>query len=184
MTAQVELLAPAAATDAALVEALRGVINRAYAIGEAGLWVEGAERITAAQVAEAIAAGMVVARVGGEIAGCACVRRLDPATADLGLISVDPGRQGAGVGRALVREAEDVMRSRGVTTAQLEVLVPREGVHPAKEQLRAWYERLGYRTVRVAAFEEVATHLASDLATACEFLIMRKRLAGPQPAGR
>jgi hypothetical protein len=68
------------------------------------------------------------------------------------------------------------MRSRALTTVQLEVLVPKEWVHPAKEHLRVWYDRLGYRVVGTAAFEDVAVHLASELATPCEFLIFRKPL--------
>jgi hypothetical protein len=65
---------------------------------------------------------------------------------------------------------------------QLELLVPKHWAHPEKDRLRAWYTRLGYRVVRVAPFEEVAAHLASQLATPCEFLIFRKSLAeGPRP---
>lgn len=50
--------------------------------------------------------------------------------------------------------------------------------HPEKERLRRWYARLGYRIVRSAPFEEVASHAASELATPCELLIFRKPLAG------
>jgi GNAT superfamily N-acetyltransferase len=99
------------------------------------------------------------------------------ASADLGLVSTAPERWGGGVGRELVRSAEQLMRSRGVTTAQLELLVPKEWVHPEKERLRAWYTRLGYRVLRLAPFEQVAPHLASGLATPCEFLVFRKALA-------
>jgi hypothetical protein len=69
------------------------------------------------------------------------------------------------------------MRSRGVTTMQLELLVPKGWVHPEKDRLRGWYTRLGYRVVRSAPFEQVAAHLASRLAAPCEFLIFRKPLA-------
>jgi hypothetical protein len=73
-----------------------------------------------------------------------------------------------------VRSAEELMRAHGVTTMQLELLVPQGWVHPEKERLHAWYTRLGYRVVRTAPFEEVAAHLASQLATPCEFVIFRK----------
>jgi hypothetical protein len=71
------------------------------------------------------------------------------------------------------------MRSRGVTTAQLEVLVPTGWVHPWKVRLREWYERLGYRVVRTAPFDEVAPQLRPHLATPCEFLIFRKPIREP-----
>ena len=88
-----------------------------------------------------------------------------------------PDRWGSGIGRELVRSAEDLMRSRGVATIQLELLVPKGWVHPEKDRLRSWYTRLGYRVVRSAPFEQVAAHLASQLAAPSEFLIFRKRLA-------
>jgi hypothetical protein len=68
------------------------------------------------------------------------------------------------------------MQSRGVRTMQLDLLVPREWVHPEKDRLRTWYTRLGYRIVRTAPFEEMAVHEASQLATPCEFLVFRKAL--------
>jgi GNAT superfamily N-acetyltransferase len=177
MAPRVELLAAGVADDASLMDDLAGVINHAYAIGEDGLWVEGATRTTPAGVAELVrSGGMLMATLGGEVVGCGFVRPLDATTADLGLISASPERQGAGVGREIVRSAEELVRSRGVTTMQLELLVPLEWVHPQKERLRAWYTRLGYETVRTAPFEEIATHAASSLATPCEFLVFRKAL--------
>jgi GNAT superfamily N-acetyltransferase len=179
VTPHIELLAPGAGDDEARVQELARLINAAYTVGEAGLWVEGTARIMPAEVAEAIrSGGMLAATVDSRIVGCACVRPLDVATADLGLVSVAPEQWGGGVGRELVRRAEDLMRSRGVATAQLELLVPRGWVHPEKDRLRAWYVRLGYGVVRTAPFEEIAAPPASQLATPCEFLVFQKSLAG------
>jgi ribosomal protein S18 acetylase RimI-like enzyme len=175
---EVRLLASGEARDGGLVEALVRVINEAYAIGEAGLWLEDAARTEPDEIAGAIrSGGMLAATVDGRIVGCAYARPLDTGIVDLSLISAAPERWGAGVGRELVRAAERLMRARGVTTMQLELLVPKEGVHPEKDRLRAWYTRLGYRVVRRAPFEQVAAHLAPQLATPCEFLIFRKPLA-------
>jgi GNAT superfamily N-acetyltransferase len=177
LTAEIELLAPDKARDAALVEELVRIINAAYSIGETGLWVDAATRTEPGEIADAIrGSGMLAATLEGRLVGCAYVRPLDVDAADLGLIAVAPDQWGGGVGHRLVRSAEELMRSRGVTTMQLELLVPQRGVHPAKERLRAWYNRLGYQVVRSAPFEEVAAHLAPQLATPCEFLIFRKRL--------
>jgi ribosomal protein S18 acetylase RimI-like enzyme len=173
----VKLLAPGKADDAAVEDVTR-VINAAYAIGEAGLWRDGWTRTTPEEVSGLIRdRELLAATVDGRIVGCARVALFDDGAADLGLVSAAPGLQGSGVGRALVSRAEEDMRSRGVTTMQLELLVPCEGTHPFKERLRAWYERLGYRVQRTAPFEEVASHPAADLARPCEFLIYRKALA-------
>jgi GNAT superfamily N-acetyltransferase len=179
---KIEQLDSDQAGNEALVEELVRLVNRAYAVGEAGLWLEDATRTRPAEIVEAIrSGGMLTASAEGRIVGCACVHLLDTGTADLGLASVAPERWGSGVGRELVRSAEELMRSRGVTTMQLQLLVPKEGVHPEKERLRAWYTRLGYRAVRSAPFEQVAGHLASQLATPCEFLVFRKPLTEVNP---
>jgi GNAT superfamily N-acetyltransferase len=177
VTAHVKRLDPGEARDAALVEELARLINRAYAVGEAGLWREGAARTEPGEMAGAIrSGGVLAATLEGRLVGCAYVRPLDADTADLGMVSAVPEHWGSGVGRELVRSAEELMRSHGVTTMQLELLVPKGWDHPEKERLRAWYTRIGYRVVRSAPFEQVAAHLASRLAAPCEFLIFRKPL--------
>jgi GNAT superfamily N-acetyltransferase len=178
MTVDVKLLTADEARGETLVEEVVGIVNTAYAVGEAGLWLEGTTRTWPGEIADAIrAGGMLAATLDGGLVGCAYVRPLDARTADLGMISTAPDQWGHGVGGELVRSAEELMRSRGVTTAQLELLVPKEWAHREKERLRSWYTRLGYRVVRTAPFGEVAAHLAPHLATPCEFLIFRKRLA-------
>jgi GNAT superfamily N-acetyltransferase len=176
-TMEVQPLAAHRAGDDALVEELVRLVNRAYAIGEAGLWLDGTARIAPDEIAAAIrSAGLLAATADGRLVGCAFVRQLDADSSDLALVSAVPEEWGGGVGRTLVRSAEELARARGSTTMQLELLVPKHSTHPAKERLRAWYTRLGYRVVRTAPFEELAAHLAPRLATPCEFLIFRKRL--------
>ena len=152
-------------------------VNDAYAIGEAGLWRDGATRTTPTEIAAAIrSGGMLAATFEGRLAGCAYLRPLDVETADLGLISAAPERWGDGVGRELVGVAEVLTRQRGVTTMQLELLVATGWEHPNKRRLRDWYTRLGYRVIGTARFDQVAAHLEAQLATPCEFLIFRKAL--------
>jgi GNAT superfamily N-acetyltransferase len=184
-TAEVKRLVPDDARYQGLVQELVRVINRAYAVGEDGLWIDGTARTDVTEIAEAIrGGGMIAATVGGRLVGCGYVRPLDASTADLGLLAVAPESWGGGVGRVLVRSAEALMRSRHMTTLQLDLLVPKEWVHPEKQRLRAWYTRLGYRIVATAPFERMAAHLAPRLATPCEFLVFHKALtgaSGPSP---
>ena len=166
------------ASSEALASEVAEIINAAYAVGEDGLWVEGTTRTNPEEVAGMIrSGGVLVAMRDGEVMGCASVRPLDASTAELGFISARPENWGGGIGRQLVQAAEELVRSRGATEMQLELLVPKDGVHPAKERLSDWYTRLGYRVVRTATFEEIATHQRDDLAKPCEFLIFRKPLS-------
>ena len=174
---EVRPLAPAEAHIDRLVTWLVRIINDAYAIGEAGLWLDGATRTDAVEIAEAIKSGeMLLATGDGRIEGCARVQPLTETTADLGMLAVTPERWGGGAGRVLVHTAEDLMSSRGVTTMQLELLVPMGWVHPEKKRLRDWYTRLGYEVTRSASFDDVAAHLRPQLRVPCEFLIFHKRL--------
>jgi GNAT superfamily N-acetyltransferase len=166
-----------AAEDAAVVGELVSLINRAYAAGEAGLWRERTDRTETAEIAEAVGAGhMLVARVEGVIVGCLRTRLADATTAELGLVGVEPEAWGGGVGRALVGAAEDLARSRGATTMQLELLVPRTGTHPDKERLRDWYTRRGYRLTRRVPFEDYVPHAAPLLTAPADILIFTKPL--------
>ncbi|HEY7047064.1 MAG TPA: GNAT family N-acetyltransferase [Jatrophihabitantaceae bacterium] len=187
-TPDVTLLDSDQARDGELVDELARIVNGAYAIGEAGLWREGATRTTPTEVADAVrGGGMLAASLEGRLVGCAFVQPLGAQTADLGLVSTAPDRWGNGIGGELVRKAEELMHQRGVTTMQLEVLVPKGWEHPSKRRLRDWYTRLGYRVVRTERFDQVAAHLEHQLATPCEFLIFHKPLTQQQsnrPAAR
>lgn len=72
--------------------------------------------------------------------GCCYTRRdaTDPTRAELGLFAVDPSAQGRGVGRFLLEEHASKRASQGVRILELCVLQNRP-------ELRAWYERRGFR---------------------------------------
>jgi GNAT superfamily N-acetyltransferase len=173
----IRLLSSAAAEDGALIDGLVRLINAAYAEGEIGLWIEDTARIDHDEIEQSVSAGeMLIATDAGRTVGCARTRMLDPETADVGLITAAPEAWGTGIGRELVRTAEHLARSRGATTMQLELLVPRHGTHPAKERLRGWYTRRGYRIVRSVPLEDVLPRAAPYLAAPGELLIFRKPL--------
>jgi GNAT superfamily N-acetyltransferase len=175
--AEVERLSPDAADDAAMMSELAAIVNEAYAVAEAGVWVEGAQRATPDQLADTVRDGdLLVASRGGRVIGCARVRAIESATAELGLLATAPDQWGNGIGRELVRAAEDLARARGARTMELRLLDPTDPAHPAKGRLRAWYEGLGYRFARAAPVKEISSQAAAGLATQCEFLIFRKPL--------
>jgi GNAT superfamily N-acetyltransferase len=173
----VERLAPAAAADTALMTALSTMVNAVYTDAERGIWRDGVTRTSATELAELTEAGrIVVASVDGDVIGCVRVDRLGDELGEFGMLATDPRCQGAGVGRALVRFAEQASRAEGCAQMQLEILVPRDWPHPNKEFLAAWYERMGYRLTHVGEPAEYLPELAPLLATACDFRLYHKDL--------
>ena len=117
---------------------------------------------------------MAVARADGRIVGSVRVRRLDDETGFFGLLAVHPADQGGGIGRQLVRFAEELSRDHGATTMELRLLVPREGDDSNKERLHSWYSRLGYRPTGRADFS--ASHPDSHSRMPLDILTYRKSL--------
>jgi predicted N-acetyltransferase YhbS len=132
--------------------AVARIINAAYEVGEEGIWEASWTRTSSEDVARLIAAGEIaVARDGDTVVGSVRIRRLDEETAELGMLSVDPGAFGTGAGRALLAFAE---QHHGTPFMQLELLVPRGAPHPRKVRLHEWYSRLGYEWIAQRAFDE------------------------------
>jgi GNAT superfamily N-acetyltransferase len=176
------MIPAAAASDAALVAAITGLVNRLYADAEKGLWVDGATRTTERAAADLIRAGQIaVARWDGQVVGVVRVRRLAGGVGEFGMLVAAPEQRGMGVGRELVAFAERWAREHGLAHMQLELLVPRTWSHPVKEFLRDWYTRIGYRAVRTDSLDAAYPALVAQLATPCDFVIFHKDL-GPGAA--
>ncbi|WP_248305559.1 GNAT family N-acetyltransferase [Agromyces sp. H66] len=174
----------ASADDYELVGALAELVNGVYEQAESGLWVDGARRTSAEEVAALIRRGeLVTARAGDRVVGAVRVQALDDDLAEFGMLAADPDRRGLGIGRALVAFAERWARERGSSGMQLELLVPTAWSHPSKEFLRDWYTRIGYREVRTGELAELYPELAPLLATRCELVVFRKVLAAGAAGG-
>jgi GNAT superfamily N-acetyltransferase len=170
-------LAPDRATDAMLVTELVALVNRVYTEAEAGLWVDGMTRTNHRYMADSIGAGEIAAaRWNGLLVGAICVELLADGDGKFGMLVAAPEHRGLGIGRELVAFAERWVQQCGATEMQLELLVPRDWSHPAKEFLRSWYADLGYRVVRTTALAEDYPELAPQLATPCDLVIYAKPL--------
>lgn len=82
---------------------------------------------------------ILLAEQQGELVGCVQVNGKDGDLAYLGMLSVDPERQGGGIGRQLIAAAEAEARTTfGSTRMEMTVIVQRT-------ELIAWYIRCGYQ---------------------------------------
>ena len=88
--------------------------------------------------------GLLMARVGGELAGCCALRPLDnadyPNAAEMKRLYVRPGFRGLGLGRHLVEATLDAARHAGYSCVLLDTL-------DEMESARALYEDLGFAEV-------------------------------------
>ena len=82
-----------------------------------------------------------------------------------GMLSIDPARQGRGLGSALIAEAEDHCRRAGCTTMELEVVNLRTELPP-------YYRRFGYTESGTRPFTE-----NERTSQPCHFIVMSKPLA-------
>jgi GNAT superfamily N-acetyltransferase len=146
------------------ITSLEQIVQLAYRGGMATVpWkneahlVEG-PRIVAQELEELIsadAATILVAESSGdsqtELVGCVLAEKHENEV-HVGLLAVSPSCQNSGLGRRLVKAAEDHARTEfKCTTAKMFVLSGREG-------LLDWYERLGYkRTGETAPFSGFET---------------------------
>ena len=124
----------------ALVEsAYRGDASRAGWTTEADL-LDG-QRVDAAGVAEVICKAdsrVLLGESGANLRVCCHVEKLGE-TCYFGMFAVDPARQGGGVGKRAMAEAERIARAEWKCTKMEMTVIS------VRDELIAWYERHGYR---------------------------------------
>ena len=108
--------------------------------------------------------------------GCCQLESRPDATAYLGLFAVAPPRQGDGLGRAIVTEAERVARVE-LGAERMVMTVIRQ-----RTDLIAWYERLGYRrTGETQPFPYGDERFGLPTRPDLEFVVLAKPLAAARP---
>jgi GNAT superfamily N-acetyltransferase len=124
------------------VEALRQLINAAFVVERV---VFDGDRVDAAEVLAYMQKGTFLAgEEGSTLVACVYVElRADHGY--LGLLSVDPPRQGFGLGRQLLAAAEGFARKAGARVMDLRVI-------SARAELLPFYQRAGYQETGTAPF--------------------------------
>jgi len=143
------------------IEPITDLINTAFAVER--FFIDG-DRIDAEKVRDLFGKGkFLLAEDAAGLAGCVYLE-LRGERGYLGLLSVEPDRQQAGLGRRLAIAAEEHLRAAGCLAIDLAVVNLRPELVP-------FYTRLGYRETGVAPFPpEKSTKLP------CHFITMAKSL--------
>ena len=132
--------------------------------------------------------------------GCACIKTVQGADAtkeeagssqgskrtgtetmigDLGMVALSTRHHGRGLGRAMVRFAEERCRAGlGLSVMRIELLFPTAAEHAFKVRLAAWYSRMGYAETANSprSFFDAYPAYAPLLAGVCDYRVYEKRL--------
>lgn len=125
------------------IQAMVAVINAAFVVED---FIDGT-RTDVANMTEMMQRGEFLVAEDGTNQIVACVyTEIRGERGYLGMLSVDPPRQGTGLGRLLLDAAENHCRKRGCCWMDLRVLSPRRELLP-------FYERFGYVQLRTEEFK-------------------------------
>jgi len=143
------------------VEPLVRLINSAFRVELP--FIDG-DRINAEGVRTYMARGkFLVAEDSTGLAGCVYVE-LRGDRGYLGLLGVDPPRQGTGMGRKLMDAAEDYFREARCVAVDLRVISPRT-------PLPTFYRHLGYSETGTAPFAP-----SMPIKVPCHYILMSKTI--------
>ena len=162
------------------LDALLGLVHRAYR-GDAARagWTHEADlldgqRTDAPALQEMLTdpwQRILVAEQDGTLAGCVNVEDRGDGTAYLGMLSIDPARQAAGLGRKLI-EAAEAAAVELFGAAVMEMTVIRQ-----REELIAYYERRGYaRTGEERPFPLDDPRFGIPMRRDLSFVVLAKKL--------
>ena len=130
------------------------------------------QRTDAKALREIIAADnqvILFAKKGDAIAGCVQLSRVGDGLAYLGLLTVAPALQAAGLGKELLIRSEDFVREHWQTRT-MEMTVIRQ-----RNDLIAYYERRGYgRTGELRPFPHGDPRFGRPKTAELEFAVLRK----------
>jgi ribosomal protein S18 acetylase RimI-like enzyme len=143
------------------VDSLVRLVNSAFLVELP--YIEG-DRIDAVGARSYMAKGkFLLAEDSSGLSGCVYVE-LRGNRGYLGLLGVDPSRQGTGVGRQLMRAAENYFRQAGCVAIDLRVI-------SARTPLPAFYRHLGYLETGTAPFSPDV-----PVRVPCHYILMSKTI--------
>jgi len=148
------------------VELLVKFINKAFARDN---YFKRTERTNSEQMAQYLHKGdFLLLEEQGELVGLVYAELREDGRCYIGLLAVNPVKQGSGIGRRLMQSAEAFCRDQGRSTAEIDVI-------NLRPELVDWYREQGYKVVGEAPYPR-----PEILAQPCHFITMQKVLSALQ----
>lgn len=174
---EIQMLSRDSSTHIKKMVHIKNLVNRVYKIAEKGLYAPGTDRTSVEETKEFTRNGEIaVARLNRKIVGCIRIRRLDETIGEFGMLAVDSPYQKNGIGRELIRFAEQHFQKDRFHKIQLELLVPVTCTHPDKVFVKNWYTRIGYTPVNRVSVKDLYPKFSDALVKPCEFIVFQKSL--------
>jgi ribosomal protein S18 acetylase RimI-like enzyme len=144
------------------VPALTLLINAAF---EVEAFFKIGDRTNAREIVEMMESGefLIAGESNREMSGCVYLTCRDD-RAYFGMLSIDPSKQGQGLGRRLITAVEERARERGCRFMDIHIV-------NLREELPGLYRRFGYAEQGTLPFSEM-----SKASRPCHFIVMTKPL--------
>lgn len=185
--AKIIVASPSLANNSALLEYMTTFINRSYHSNYDGL-VDTKKHIrtSASELSQKILSGQIAIawkpssdpdkEIAEDVIGCVSIELIGPDVTSLGLLTCHLEHRGTRIGQQLMEFAEDWAKRLGAEEMQLEILVPDGWEHEENHRVVRWYERRGYKLLRVAETAEIIEWLATVVVGPTKMRIYRKKL--------
>lgn len=129
------------------IPAIVALINRAFSVEK---FFKSGERIDAAGLVEMLLHGeFLLLESSGSLIACVYVK-ITGERAYAGTLAVDPSQQKSGIGRRMMREAEDYARARGCEVLDIRIV----NVRPELSEI---YTKLGFMPTGIESAEVIKT---------------------------
>jgi N-acetylglutamate synthase-like GNAT family acetyltransferase len=147
----------------AYLELLVKFINKAFARDN---YFKRTDRTNSEQMTQYLQKGnFLLLEERGELVGLVYVELRENSCGYIGLLTINPDRQGRGIGRGLMRSAEVFCHDHGRSIAEIDVI-------NLRPELVDWYRGQGYQVVGEAPYPR-----PEILIQPCHFIAMQKNLS-------
>lgn len=159
------------------VRRIYDLITQAYAITEEPMFGPGYERTPLEAIETYVQSNeILIARREDSIVGCLRHYWLDSETYSFGLLSADFSHLGEGIGSALLNRVEEIARNKKATAIRIEIVRPTHDEILIKEQIAAWYQRMGYELVDCRPLARLSASKAEESIVDCSVDYYRKSI--------